>query len=113
MKQKQAVRKAFRDICLQRDNFKCKVCNLVAEPDSRNQYLELDVHHITDRNLLPDELKYVEENGITLCKVCHKDAEKFHISDGKEWVHGLHPNDLYTLIESKWRLGVDNQVQTS
>lgn len=51
----------------------------------------------------------IQFNGITLCKYdaegreetsCHMKAEKFHISEGKEWVPGMHPDELYKLIGS-------------
>lgn len=50
---------------------------------------------------------YVKENGISLCTIpfglepsCHEKAEKFHITGGKEWTPGMHPDDLYRLIGS-------------
>lgn len=43
---------------------------------------------------------YVLENGITLCKECHIKSEKYHLTEGKEFVLGYHPNDLYKLIDS-------------
>jgi len=60
----------------------------------------LDAHHITDRNEMPNG-GYVKENGITLCKEkCHLEAEQFHISGGKNWTDGLHPDELYAKIGS-------------
>lgn len=50
---------------------------------------------------------YVKENGITLCEGdCHMAAEKFHITEGKEWVEGLHPNALYKMIGSSYEITV-------
>jgi len=44
---------------------------------------------------------YVKENGITVCEeVCHLKVEKYHITNGKEWYPGLHPDDLYAKINS-------------
>jgi hypothetical protein len=63
---------------------------------------KLDAHHITDRNELPNG-GYVKENGITLCDVdggCHMKAEEYHISGGKSFQYGFHPNDLYAKIGS-------------
>jgi len=94
MKKKQAVREAFRNACLARDKYKCKTCGGEAT----------EVHHIVDRRFLPEELKYVPENGISLCNECHQKAEKFHQTETKSWVEGYHPNDLYDLIHSPWRL---------
>ena len=77
-----------------RDKFTCKVCNTKREEE------ELDAHHITDRNDMPNG-GYVASNGITVCKDdCHMKVEKFHISGGEEWEEGLHPDDLYRLIGS-------------
>lgn len=104
MKKKQAVRKAFNDACLERDGRKCKICS---------SSKELEVHHIFDRRFLPDELKYVPENGISLCNPCHRDAEKFHMSQGKSWAHGLHPDNLYVLIGSSWRVRFWKTFRTS
>jgi hypothetical protein len=60
---------------------------------------ELDVHHITDRNEMPNG-GYVKENGISLCAKCHERAEQFHISNGTTWYPNMHPSELYELIGS-------------
>lgn len=91
---KQAIREAFRNAVYKRDNHTCKVCGYKPVLDA-----ELDAHHITDRTELPNG-GYVLENGITLCPTCHKKAEKFHISGGRDWEAGMHPDDLYRLIGS-------------
>src|SRR6476620_2086045 len=96
MKKKQAVRKAFRDACLERDGYECCTCGKPQFEDN------LEVHHITDRNELKDEFKYVPENGITLCNPCHQKAEKFHQTGGEDWEDGYHPDTLYTIIISPW-----------
>lgn len=94
MKRKAQIRKNFRDGVFKRDNFTCKVCNNRAQED------ELDAHHITDRNEMPNG-GYVISNGITVHKEeCHMKVEKFHISGGNEWIEGLHPDDLYKMIGS-------------
>lgn len=92
MKKKQLIRLKFRENVFHRDNHKCKLCD-----NNEN----LDAHHITDRNLMPNG-GYVKENGITLCPTHHLMAEKFHISNYKEWEDGMHPNDLYKLIDSSF-----------
>jgi 5-methylcytosine-specific restriction endonuclease McrA len=106
MKKKQAIRKAFRDVCLERDGYKCKTCGLKPVFDE-----ELEVHHITDRNELAEDYKYVKENGISVCNPCHQKAEQFHISGGKKWVAGYHPDQLYALIGSRWNLAMLEQVK--
>lgn len=76
----------------ERDNHKCKVCGC---PD------QLDAHHITDRNLMPNG-GYILENGISLCPNCHIEAEKFH--SGEKVKEGFFPDDLYNLINSSFEL---------
>lgn len=88
--EKKKIRANFRDAVFARDNYSCKVCGHEGI---------LDAHHITDRNELPNG-GYVEENGISLCDVCHIKAEIYHSSNGVEWVEGFHPEDLYALISS-------------
>jgi hypothetical protein len=87
---KKAVREAFRTAVFARDKHKCVFCDCKAD---------LDAHHITDRTEMPNG-GYVKENGITLCPTHHMEAEQFHISGGKEWTPGKHPDDLYKLIGS-------------
>jgi hypothetical protein len=48
----------------------------------------------------------VKENGITLCPKHHIICEKFHITNGAEWVDGYHPDDLYKLINSSKELAI-------
>ena len=86
------LRDNFRKQVFVRDEFKCKICGLTND---------LDAHHITDRHEMPNG-GYTIYNGITLCPKHHMDAEKFHISNGKEWVEKFHPNDLYNLIRSSY-----------
>ena len=92
MKKKKEVRQKFREKVFERDNHLCKMCPNVKD---------LDAHHITDRNEMPNG-GYVKENGITLCPSCHLKAELWHTS-GKETHHpGYHPNDLYKIITSSY-----------
>jgi len=94
MNKKQMVRSNFRDSVFARDKNKCLRCPV---------NVKLDAHHITDRTKMPNG-GYVKENGATLCEVHHLEAEQFHISDGKTWVEGMHPNDLYKLIDSSYEI---------
>jgi len=94
MKQKQKIREQFRNSVFKRDGYKCVFC------DSKDN---LDAHHITDRNLLPNG-GYVLENGITLCPKHHLLAEEFH--QGKT-VSGWHPDDLYKKINSSFELAYE------
>jgi 5-methylcytosine-specific restriction endonuclease McrA len=95
MKTKKQIREHFRAVVFTRDNFKCVFCGKPA----------VDAHHITDRN----ELKYggyVLQNGISLCEDDHKKAEKYHETNGEEWVEGFHPDDLYKKIKSSKELAI-------
>lgn len=92
MNKKKQIRENFRKLVFGRDKHKCVFCT-----ETEN----LDAHHITDRNELPNG-GYVKENGITLCSEHHINAEKFHYSGKTEWVDGFHPNDLYKKINSSY-----------
>lgn len=94
MKAKQLIREAFRTDVFTRDGFKCRVCRKDGE---------LDAHHITDRNEMPNG-GYVKENGISLCPICHRKAEQYHINRTCE--PGFHPDELYRLIRSSQVLAV-------
>jgi len=111
---KKEIRKKFKEDVFKRDKYTCKICSLKYTQDEAEHYL--DAHHITDRNEMFNG-GYVKENGISLCKYeqptpgrelkrdseensCHMKAEKFHITEGKEWEPGMHPDDLYKLIGS-------------
>ena len=106
---KKQVRKTFRKKVFERDKYHCRTCGKPGQ-DRQNPELhkkfhnkpqtELDAHHIQDRT----DDNYVRDNGISVCEECHLKAEKFHITHGKEWEPGFHPNDLYRLIGSNWRI---------
>lgn len=99
MSKKKQIRAKFREDVFKRDG-NCMVCSQPHVGDN------MDAHHITDRNEMPNG-GYVVENGITVCKEpCHMMVEKFHISGGKEWEEGLHPNDLYEMIGSSYEEAV-------
>lgn len=61
------VYKAFRTEVLKRDNFRCQMPSCY---NSRN----LHVHHIQPW-AIASSLRYEKDNGITLCKQCHKSVE--------------------------------------
>jgi 5-methylcytosine-specific restriction endonuclease McrA len=88
MKAKQLIRENFRTEVFKRDGHKCRVCKKSGE---------LDAHHITDRNEIPNG-GYVKENGISLCDECHLKAEQYHVNG--TWSDGFHPVELYKLIGS-------------
>ena len=100
---KKQIRTNFRNEVLKRDGYKCRCCGL-AGYDRQETPIEdkvpLDAHHILERT----QDNYVKENGIAVCDQCHLKAEKYHITNGKEWEIGFHPNDLFELIKSDWRI---------
>lgn len=93
-KLKRQIRQQFRNEVFERDGHKCAFCECTEN---------LDAHHITDRSEMPNG-GYVKENGITLCPEHHLAAEKFHITEGKEWEPNMHPDDLYRMINSSFEL---------
>jgi hypothetical protein len=101
---KKDIRKNFRTICLDRDKDTCRMCGHKAT--TREQALEIfDIHHITDRSLMPAG-GYVLENGITLCKdPCHLKAEEFHSTGVSH--PGYSPEDLYKVIDSSYEKAVE------
>lgn len=54
---------------LSRDGFKCRHCSRPAR--DRKVGIGLDCHHIASWSLYP-ELRYTTDNGISLCRACHK-----------------------------------------
>jgi len=98
--EKKAIRQRFRDTTFARDGNKCRGCGWVL---FRPGEVELDAHHITDRNLMPNG-GYVKENGISLCPTCHQKAEVFH-STGTA-LPGWAPEDLYRMIGSSYEQAV-------
>jgi len=92
--EKKLVRERFRNAVFHRDNSRCRGCGWAL---IRPGEVELDAHHITDRNLMPNG-GYVKENGISLCPPCHQKAEVFH-STGTA-LPGWSPEDLYKMIGS-------------
>lgn len=93
--EKKLIRQAFRDACYKRDGYKCAMCSFKSSKDKVEE--ELDAHHVTDRNELPNG-GYVKENGISLCEECHKKAEEFHSTGVAH--PGYSPEDLYNKINS-------------
>lgn len=91
---KKQIRENFRNSVFKRDKNKCVFCFKTEN---------LDAHHITDRNEIPNG-GYVLENGITLCSEHHLMAEKYHMTNKKEYVEGFHPNQLYEKINSSYEI---------
>ena len=94
-KEKELVRKAFREAVLARDG-QCVACMAYDKVSTKQG---LVAHHITDRHEMPKG-GYVEENGIALCPGCHEKAEIYHKTEGALYEKGFMPADLYRLIKS-------------
>ena len=94
---KKRIREAFRQAVWGRDGHECRMCGALG--------VVLDAHHITDRNEMPNG-GYVASNGISLCEVCHVQAEVFHASGGVSWPQGWHPDELYEVIGSSYEQAV-------
>lgn len=95
---KKRIREQFRNAVFERDDFRCRACGITCNGDS-----QLDAHHITDRNQMPNG-GYVKENGISLCPSCHLKAEHFH-SFGVAHL-GFAPDDLYAMIRSSHEIAI-------
>jgi len=94
---KKMIRQKFRDAVLKRDRNKCVICKKTEN---------IDVHHITDRSLMPCG-GYVKENGISLCLEHCAIAEMHHQSDGETYEEGFHPKQLYNKIGSSYEKALE------
>jgi hypothetical protein len=92
---KKDIRKWFRAIVFERDGYACRGCGFQSSPERADD--ELDAHHITDRNEMPNG-GYVAQNGVSLCAECHLKAEAFH--RGELIPPGFNPAELYAAIGS-------------
>lgn len=99
-KNKKHIRAEFRNSVYKRDKYTCRACGQKFSIDTAEE--NLDAHHITPRELMPDG-GYVKENGISLCKYgnpsCHEKAEAcLH----GETISGFASEDLYKIIGSSY-----------
>ncbi len=98
---------------MKRDKYRCVCCGKCGKDRQGGEEhkrfhkdlnpVNLDAHHITDRNEIIDG-GYVKENGITVCDSCHLLAEIYHQTG--EPHPGFAPNDLYKLINSSYEEAV-------
>ena len=95
---KKLVRERFRNAVFERARHRCEI-------DPEHPHDNLDAHHITDRNEMPNG-GYVRENGIALCPECHILAEVWHVSDKQIASPGYHPDELYARIGSSPELAI-------
>lgn len=105
MNRKKHIRLAFRSAVFERDNYRCVQCQRSAK-----EVGQLDAHHITDRNEMPNG-GYVLANGISLCPECHIQAEVWHASNHSRHVPGFHPDELYAKIQSSYEDAVRASTQ--
>jgi rubredoxin len=101
---KREIRRQFRDAVFERDGYRCVVCGFESSPEQAEH--ELDAHHITPREDLPNG-GYVAENGVSLCDPsktgkplahgCHYKAEQILLRLSRGWTPGAglpkHPED--------------------
>lgn len=69
-----------------RDKFTCKVCKKTEEESIKKTGKGLHAHHVKDWENFP-ELRYVVENGLTVCNECHPKVEGipvYHIQNLQE-----------------------------
>ena len=92
---KKDVRKSFRSAVFERDGYMCRCCGFKSSAERADD--ELDAHHITDRNEMPNG-GYVAQNGVSLCAECHLIAEATH--RGEPTPPGFNPAELYAAIGS-------------
>lgn len=104
MSRKKQIRAAFRRAVFTRDGWKCVCCGAAGKCRQTGEYegaevprVDLDAHHVTDRNEMPHG-GYVAENGISVCDACHELAEVFHSTGTAH--PGFSPEELYARIGS-------------
>ena len=64
--------KKWRDEVFIRDNWTCQKCG---DRSRKNSYIRIEAHHIKPFAVFP-ELRFIIDNGITLCKKCHAKEPK-------------------------------------
>lgn len=78
--------KEWRKAVYERDNYTCKACNKVG--------VQLVAHHIVPYST-NKQLRFDVDNGITLCKACHKE---FHINFMGGYNVDCNSSDLFAFI---------------
>ena len=71
---KQTEEAKWRSDVFQRDNWTCQTCN---ERSKKGKFIYLEAHHIKEWAKFP-KLRYNTDNGLTLCRECHKLTRKSH-----------------------------------
>ena len=73
--------KEWRMAVFMRDSFTCQSCGIKG--------VLLEAHHIKEWAYYP-KLRYIIDNGVTLCQECHKLTRKFHGNQYKNVSHAKH-----------------------
>jgi hypothetical protein len=69
------TRDIFRESVFKRDGYKCVICGEEADLNEKGIPTNLDAHHIIERRLWGKSQGYMVENGATLCRKHHLEAE--------------------------------------
>ena len=64
--------KKWREEIFKRDNYTCQSCGARSK---KNNYIRIEAHHIKPFATFP-ELRFIIDNGLTLCKKCHDKEPK-------------------------------------
>ena len=64
--------KNWRESVFKRDNWTCQKCG---KRSKKNNYIYIEAHHKKPFALFP-ELRFIIDNGLTLCKKCHAQEPK-------------------------------------
>lgn len=64
--------KKWRQTVFERDNWTCQECGARSK---KNSYIRIEAHHKKPFAIFP-ELRFVVDNGLTLCKKCHDKKPK-------------------------------------
>lgn len=65
--------KKWRKSVFERDNYTCRFCGYIS---IKGKYIPIQAHHIKSFSKYP-EFRFDLDNGITLCKNCHKKTDTY------------------------------------
>ena len=99
---KKRIRAKFRQEVFDRDGYQCRKCGFKSSPAKAEN--EIDAHHIINRNNLPFG-GYIRENGITLCRKCHLEAEQGNLGFDEQTLFACVKSSREEAIEADLALG--------